>query len=445
MTGANNGSDLRRWLAIGSGIGIEIGARDLRVAAVRVRPSGAKLLGTLTIPNFRSRPAGEWGAIYGDFARKLGMGHMAAAVLLPREAVIVRQLSLPGVANRDLANAITFQMDTLHPYPEDEVMSGWARLRGSSTVLVAITRKDILQHYTGLFAEAGVKVFSFTCSAAVLYSSLRLLSSPPADGFLACQQRGDAEAESDLEVYGESPARPVFSATFDEPCERACALALAELRLQADQPAVPLSRVLPPPVTAPPDADLSRTALSYATALAGACPRLALPLNLLPVEQRAATSRGLYIPSIALAALLLLMAGAVWGYAKIENVRYLKNLQGEIARLDPQAKRAQAIDRDIRTALGRTQLLDNVRRHSKQDMDALQELTRVLPAPTWVNLLDLTRNSATLTGETDAALPLLKTIDASPLFEKSEFIGTPGKNGAVEIFRIRALREGVGQ
>ena len=36
--------DLRKLLAFGSGIGIEIGATDLEVAAARVRPSGIHVL-----------------------------------------------------------------------------------------------------------------------------------------------------------------------------------------------------------------------------------------------------------------------------------------------------------------------------------------------------------------------------------------------------------------
>jgi len=52
--------DLRKLLAFGSGVGIEIGATDLEVAAVRVRPTGIRVLGRVTIPNFAGRPAAEW-------------------------------------------------------------------------------------------------------------------------------------------------------------------------------------------------------------------------------------------------------------------------------------------------------------------------------------------------------------------------------------------------
>ncbi len=44
-------AELKKWFAFGSGIGIEIagpkGAESLHVTAVRVRPTGARVLGRL--------------------------------------------------------------------------------------------------------------------------------------------------------------------------------------------------------------------------------------------------------------------------------------------------------------------------------------------------------------------------------------------------------------
>src|SRR5579883_2828191 len=98
--------DFQKWLAIGAGIGIEIGREDLTVNVVRVRPSGAKVLGELIIPHFSSQAASEWGLTYSRFLKKLRLGHMAATVLLPREELTARQVSMPGVADKDLASAI---------------------------------------------------------------------------------------------------------------------------------------------------------------------------------------------------------------------------------------------------------------------------------------------------------------------------------------------------
>ncbi len=57
----------RKWLAFGTGVGIEMGREDLIVTVVRLRPSGVRVLGELTIPRFREQPAAEWGEAYASF------------------------------------------------------------------------------------------------------------------------------------------------------------------------------------------------------------------------------------------------------------------------------------------------------------------------------------------------------------------------------------------
>ena len=69
---------LRKLLAIGSGAGFEItgprGNESLRVCAVRVRPSGARVLGGFTIEDFERQPAAAWGADYAAFLDGDGFG-----------------------------------------------------------------------------------------------------------------------------------------------------------------------------------------------------------------------------------------------------------------------------------------------------------------------------------------------------------------------------------
>ena len=74
-------------------------------------------------------------------------------------------------------------------------------------------------------------------------------------------------------------------------------------------------------------------------------------------------------------------------------------------------------------------------------MDVLAEMTRILPPPAWLNLLEITRTQVTLAGETPQAAPLLQAIDASPLFQGSEFVIPPSRVNNAEAFRIRTTRE----
>jgi Tfp pilus assembly protein PilN len=428
---------IRNWLAIGAGVGIRIGERDLSVLMTRVRPTGTRIVGTATIERFRERPAADWGAEYAEFLKRQGGSHLSAMVLLPRRDLIVRQLMLAGVARGDLAAAIQFQFDALHPYGEDEAAHAWCRIGRSGAVLIAILRREVLDRYITLFSEAGIKVAGFTFSAAVVHSGVRLLSTPPRSGFVAL-----AADEDGLEIYGESAAKPIFSAAFALPGENASALASAELRLSPETEPLELATLLPVPRTAPADYDRSRHTLVYAAALAGACPRLALPLNLLPPEHRTSTSRVMFVPTAILAFLLVLVLIALASIKPVEDRKYLAALEREIARVNPQARQAGTLDRSIEQARARIKLLDEFRKRTKADLDALAELTKLLEPPVWANAVELNRTTSVVNGQAEQAAPLLKLIDGSPLFQGSEFTVPLARAGKNEVFRIRAQREG---
>jgi Tfp pilus assembly protein PilN len=426
--------DVRKLLAYGSGIGIEIGAADLEVAAARVRPSRIQVLGRWTIHNYAERPAAEWGAEYTHFVKSVGMGHLSATVLLPRREVIVRTLGLPGVAGKDREGAIRFQLDSLHPFGDEPVCWGWTTV-GENSALVGVARQETVQRYVQLFVEAGVGVCSFTFSAAAVHAAVRL-NGASGQGFLALSR----SAAGAVEVYGESAARPVFSAEFNLAPERAAALALAELRLPPETAPRNLDEVLPKPDPNPIENNLSRNALPYATALAGACPRLAPAANVLPPEHRRSNSRAFLIPTIFLTLLLIASLVAIASYSRIADRRYLQKIQAEIAQLEPQARRAAALDREIDAVRARARLLDQFRAQTRADLDALEGLTKLLDPPAWSNAIDLTRDNARISGEAPQAAPLLRALDASPLFENSEFVNI-GRGNGTETFQIRTNRE----
>ena len=414
--------EIRKLLAFGTGVGIEIGEQVLTASIVRVRPSASHTVATLTIADFENRPAAEWGAEYAAFLKKHGARHLAAHVLLPRRELVVRHLAMPGVGANDLGAAISFQLDSLHPYGDQEVASAWTRLDKGPDVLIGITRRQVIDKYTALFAEAGIKVASLTFSAAALYSVFRQRSQPRAN-FVAF-----AAAPEGVEVYGESSARPVFSALFETSVPRAVSLAAAELRLPPDTEPIALETVAP--------------TLAGAAASCAACPGLAFQANLLPEDQRTATSRVMFIPTIALTVILLGLGIALALQGAYEDRRYAALVNAEIAKLQPQAGRVASLDKAIEKKYTQARQLDDFRRRSKADMDALAELTKLLAPPIWLNSLELSRESVVLAGEAEQAAPLLQVIDNSPLFQGSEFNMPIAKVQNAEAFRIRALREG---
>ena len=424
MTAPDN-SPFRRALTFGTGLGIYLGPKQLEAAIVRSRPSGQVLVGSLLIPDFRTRPAAEWGGELRRFLTGARAGHLTATVLLPREEVIVRLVNLPGVADKDLPAALELQIDTLHPFGDAEI--AWSWMRAGNQCVVGLTRRSLLDRWETLFSEAGIEVSAFTFSAAVIHAALRLRGIAPPSMLLYSE-----DGRGRTEVYGESEARPLFSSEFAAAPERALGVARAELRLPQTFEAETLDTALP-----------GFGGLAGAAALAASAPLVSRYANLLPPERRASNARRQYLLPAVLAALLVLgLTGAYVVFPAVEQRRYLAALNDEVRRLEPAAAHAQDLEK--RTTLNRNRIaaLDEVRRRPQADLDVLHELTRLLPPQVWTSSIEIYPDNVVIAGEADQAAPLLKILDSSPLFQNSEFALSVTHNATAEQFRIRMVRRG---
>ncbi len=422
---------LKRFLVFGTAAGLEVGETTLRAVIVRARPGGVTVVDSATIANFQSRSAQDWGREFHEFLRKRQQRHLSTTVLLPRRDVIVRLAALPGVQKKDIPAALAFQIDSMHPYGDESVAFGWARANAGQ-VLVGIVRQSVLDSYVAMFREAGIPVEGFTFSASAIHSALRLYFNPPSDFAVA-----HAGQEGTLEIYGESTAKPVFSAEFDFAPDRALALARSELRISDSAGVKSLERVLPTPVNV-----ATVEPLAYATALGSLAKWNAPYANLLPAEQRTVHSRARWIPTIILA-ILLAGVGIAWlVYTQVRDKRYLAQLEAQISQVQPLAFRASTLDRRTQEHRKRIELLDDYRKRTQADIEIMTELSRIIPPTVWTSSIEIMGDSVTLVGEADQAAPLLKILDSSLYFRNSEFtMGGLVRGQTGEGFRIRTYRK----
>jgi hypothetical protein len=435
---------MRRWLATGSGAAVVVRERDLELCAVSLRFGRVRLAGEGRVENWRERPAAEWGAEIAAWLRKAGLQHVAVWAVLPPEEAVTRTVALPGVADKDAAAALAFQLEGLHPFGDDEVAADWRRAGDSPSFVVALTRRETLDAYIALFNEAGLKLAGLTVGASALYTALRRAGAPPAEGFLAVLGLEAGETEP-LEVYGEGPGRPALANRFELPYERAVGLAAAELRLAEGTEPRDLASLLPPFSGAPEGTDFSapgrsRGAYRYAAALASAGTHLGAPVNLLPAELRAVTSRARFIPTAVLGAAAVCTAAVLLLQGGWEDRKYLAMVEAEIRKVEPQAKRLEAEEKEIRDLNARVQQLDEFRLRTRRDLEALQALTSLLPPPGWSNGVQMTRDAVQFGGEAEQAEGLLRQLDASPVFEETQLTAPITRAGTVEVFRIRTRR-----
>jgi Tfp pilus assembly protein PilN len=476
--------NLKPLFRLGTGCGIEIRGEDLVVVAAKSRRGGVTVLGATRLEAFRARPPQEWGAQYAGFLKDHGLSHLSATVALPREDVIVRQLLLPPVSRKELAAAVRYQLDALHPFAEDEVYHAFAPLRepgegkGQLPVAVAIAEKSRVEGYANLFDAAGIAVAAFTVADAALAAALRVRWDSPPRPFVFTQFRNGS-----IEVYGEAEERPLWTAQFDlasMPPGRALQVTAAELRLDPAQPAalvvcgdsapesaqaseagtpsgpspaeklaaeVPAAfhlrsivEMLPAPLASPAGFDLRREASAFAVALESACPRLGWRANLLPPERRKSDSRWMYAPTAALTLVLLLLGIAFAVRPLIQDRRYLAALESESARLEQIVRNVEQTEGQSGHARRRLAHLQETRKRAEADLKALRELSELIPNDTWLQSLEINDNGAQLAGEAPAAAPLLGVLNGSKGLTEAAFTSSLTKTPAGERFQISVHR-----
>jgi Tfp pilus assembly protein PilN len=449
---------------------------------VKSRPAGVTVLGATNLDDFRHRPPHEWGAEYASFLKAHGLTHLSATVALPREEVIVRQLLLPPVSGKELAAAVRYQLDALHPFAEDEVYHAFAPLRepgegtGQLPVAVAIAEKSRVDGYAGLFESAGIAVAAFTVSDAALAAALRVRWDNPPRPFVFAHFRNGS-----IEVYGEAEERPLWSTQFDlaaMPPARALQVAAAELRLDPAEPAtlvvcgdsisepdaeidteagpspadkltaeVPaafqlrsVAEMLPAPIASPAGFDLRADATAFAVALESACPRLGWRANLLPQERRKTDSRWMYAPTAALTVALLLLAVAYAVRPLIQDRRYLAAVEAESARFEQTVQNVEQAEKQSGYVRRRLARLQSQQQRAAADLRILRELSELIPNDVWLRNLEINDTGAQLAGQAPAAAPLLSVLDGSSNLTDASFMSSLVKSGSGELFQIGAVR-----
>lgn len=422
----------QRAAALGTGLGIDVSGPDLYAAIVHTRLSGPILAAETTIAEFRKRPAAEWGTELSAFLAASASRRLAATLVLPRSAVIVRSILVPGVADKDLRAAIELQIDTLHPHGNEEIFWDFART-ASGHATIAIVRSATLEEYETLFGEAGIRLAGVSCAATVIHPAIRVWTV----GHMPVVTTVGHAAGS-TEVYGESTTRPLYSAEMNTSPDRALAVARSELRLAPDTAETPLSHLLPLHNVRNPQSAVACTA-----AIAGAAAKISDFVNLLPAARRVASSRMEYlIPGALVVIAVVVLLGSFVILPEFGEQRYRAGLDGAAKALEPTANRARELERQATAARARIAALDEFRARPQMDLDALADLTRLIEPPGWTNSIELYPDSIVINGETNNAAPIVKQLDSSTLFQNSEFVSSVVKSQGGEQFHIRTMRRG---
>lgn len=474
----------------GTSIGIAVRGNHLEIVCIRGRGRRVSVAGFLRIENYRSRPVEQIAEEYRRFRKANHAMTTSAVVALPRELGLLRSLELPAEIGQNLAQAVGYQVDTLHPFEEGGVYFDYAVLPGPGEaeqpaagsprrplrVAVGLAEKKQLDDLYDWFCAAGIDVRAFTFSTAALYQALRKgarawrperaeEAAHQASGLVVIDRLPEAIEILGLGLDGSFYSKQCAAA---QPLEREIAFCASELRWSGqEQPAVlwigeddaPQGQIagtvcLDGQLESRPSIGetlksgefrLERAFTAYSAALLGldrrlslSPPKAGLRWNLLPLEKRVYRSHWAYTAAYVLGAIALLLP-AIWvvsGWAQDRN--YSAHLDRQINALKPRVQYVDKLDARQKGLLTKLEMLKQEQDDAAKKMEALEELTRLLPNSVWLISLQINGDQVFFTAQGSAAAGLLQTLSQSLYFDQAQFQSAVTKNAeGKEMFQIR--------
>jgi general secretion pathway protein L len=360
-------------------VGIDIAASGLRIAAVQSRIGGFHLTRFEEVTGFSSMSDAGKADTIRELTQKYNLRQARLFLTLSRELGICREIELPIEAADRVRSAASLQVESLSPWPADEVywdcatLESAAALKGDKTfrVTICIVPRIVLDPLRRVFAGAGVSLAGVT---------LARTSTVGAD-----EENPPNSAVSGMETISEAKMSAV-------------------------------------------DAALQGFSKAGAT------------LNLIPADERFRRSHLQYAVTYALVAALLLLAVLWVVRAPYQWSVYGAELDSEIEKLKPDTNEVAAKEAALDQAKASYETLRTRIESRDFNLEALQEIARVLPADGWISSYGAQGRTVTLSGFAQSASAVQKVLEESPLFEGVQFTSPVTRDpSGKDRFTLRAM------
>ncbi|MBZ5535376.1 MAG: PilN domain-containing protein [Acidobacteriia bacterium] len=476
----------------------------LHFVAVKRGWRGFELASWMTLPNDPQRDSLALRPEIDEFYRRAGVDKNQTVVEIPRAKVAIRTLQFPKAVLENLTHIIEYQVENYEPIDRADLAyvhqrvddasptgpsawmnplallsrfaSGKARKPGAPVaqekleVLLAMAPRAEVEHQREFWAGFGIYPQAMLCGS---FGLARLLQLDPGAGrernFLL--RVGENDFELIAVFLGKIRRAQRFEFLSSEPQARAEHMLLelgrsrAELRIEekdvhnvyvtgADPESYlkefrSSSTSLPLRPLRVPACLRSRANLTEFHALAPAIgdsllamSKGGLATDLMGRAEHIAHPRWVWAPTYAFCGLAVLMAGASASGPYLQQSRFVDQLSSEITRLQPQVRQVERIETEANEVRKKAAVLDAVQGRDALNLEALRELTEILPDSVWINDFYLRADGVEINGLAENATALVPLIEQSPLFKDVALAsGITRNQQGKEMFRIRAKFE----
>jgi general secretion pathway protein L len=148
------------------------------------------------------------------------------------------------------------------------------------------------------------------------------------------------------------------------------------------------------------------------------------------------------IPTYALIVLLVLLGLFAWIREPYQQSLYAQELDQEVQRLAAGVQSVADQEARLNRTSERLKVLDGLMRGRDANLEALRELSLVLPAGTWLTSYSYQDNVITITGLSESAAAIQRLLEESPVFRDAQFTSSISRDSSgKDRFTLRASIE----
>lgn len=456
---------LKKFAAIG------FDGTSLNLVALKKGLRGFETLHWAALENFRQQDPLSLLPAVEDFFQRARVDKSQTVVALPRRSVVLRMLQFPQAVQKNLPNIIEYQVENFEPIDREGLAYAhqWVNRRGADgklDVLLAMARRDEVGRVQKLLGELGVRARAIVCESLGLARLIQLNEAVAAreNNFLVRADENEFELIAVFSGKIQSAKRFEFqdvrsrSELMALELDRARAelrvdenhvhnvfvtgpnaeAALVELRSQASH--LPLHLLRTPGLiqSRMSQAEFQRFASTLGTAI-NAMTKEGLATNLMDHGEVVSQPRWVWVPTGALCGIALLLLGASAVRPYVQQERFLKDLNAEIARLQPQVRQVERLEAESDEWQKKASVLEGLQGKDVRNLEALRELSEILPETTWINEFTFRGDTVEISGFSENATALVPLLEQSTVFQDVALAsGITRNQQGKEMFRIRA-------
>ncbi len=439
-------------------LGVAITDEVIRLALVSRSLNKIQIRDLLALSDWQQKSLPDLRKDVAAFFKRNRISEPSAVLSLPRRDTVMRQLTLPADAHANLSKVVEYQLVNLLPAEDAAVVYDYAALKpqrsaGNFSVTIFLALRSSLDKSLSTCEGLGIRVVRIVPAGVALANTAALLNehfkTNSALFIQFCGQRHEVVGVSDQRLsawreaefgpgeslvdflraetdFFRSQARLADDALVDvfvarEP-ESSTGLETGSLKIRVHRLSRPQDLGLQIGGSVVNSKQLQDHLVSLAAGISGLKTKVPEPVNLIPPEMRVPKRDWQRVPAYALLAIngLLLLGLAL--RERVQESRYSARLGQEIARLEPEVKKVRNVEDRLAQLAKRAELLAGFKELNPEVLQALAELSQILPKHTVVSDLNLKEGAIQISGLSGEAAALPQIIDNSPQFRDVEFV-----------------------